>query len=85
MSKNSKTKKEIKKYYSKEVKKNLDALEWQKTQFHSNRKPAMVNIQEIRLKIELIKYLNAELVNYQNEIRLLKQSLYGNDGQTKTT
>jgi hypothetical protein len=85
MSKNNRIKKETKKYYSKEVKKNLDDLEWQKTQFHSNRKPAMVNIQEIRLKIELIKYLNAELVNYQNEISLLKQSLYGNDGQTKTT
>ena len=83
MSKN-RTKKESKKYYSKEVKKNLDDLEWQKTQFHSNRKPAMVNIQEIKLKIELIKYLNAEMTNYQNEINLLKQSLYGNESQTKT-
>jgi len=83
MSKN-RTKKESKKYYSKVVKKNLDDLEWQKTQFHSNRKPAMVNIQEIKLKIELIKYLNAEMTNYQNEIDLLKQSLYGNESQTKT-
>ncbi len=84
MSKNNRSKKEPAKIYSKEVKKNLDDLAWQKTQFQSNKKPVMDNIQEIKLKIELIKYLNAELANYQKEVNLLKQLQNGNDCKTKT-
>ena len=76
MSKKNRVKKDSTKIYSKEVKKKLEDLAWQKTQFQSNQKPVMDNIQEMRLKIELIKYLNAELVNYQNEVNLLKQSLF---------
>ena len=84
MSKKNRTKKEPAKFYAKEVKNSLDDLEWQKTQFQSNKKPALDNIQEMRLKMELIKYLNAELANYQKEINFLKQSLNGNDSKTKT-
>ncbi len=84
MSKNSRTKKESTKIYVEEVKKNLEDLEWQKKQFQSNRKAVIDNVQEIRLKIELIKYLNAELANYQKEADILRQSLNGNDTKTKT-
>lgn len=84
MSKNNRAKKESTKIYAKEVKKNLEDLEWHKTQFQSTKKPATDNIQEMRLKIELIKYLSAELENYQKEVNLLKQSLNGNEGKTKT-
>ena len=79
MIKNSRTKKESKRIYAKEVKENLEDLAWQKTQLQSNKKTAMDNIQEIRLKIELIRYLDAELANYQKEVNLLKQSLNGKD------
>ena len=83
MSKKTKAKKESPKIYTKEVKQNLDDLEWQKNQFQSNRKPAVDNIQEIRLKVELIKYLSAELTNYQKELSLLKQSLKQDERKTK--
>jgi hypothetical protein len=85
MSKNNKGKREPPKIYSKEVKKNLDDLEWQKTQFQSNQKPVIDNIQEIRLRTELIKYLNSELAIYQQEVNLLKQSLKENRVKIKTT
>jgi hypothetical protein len=85
MSNKNRTKKESTRIYAEEVKKkNLDDLAWQKTQFQSNQKPVIDNIQEIRLKIELIKYLNAELANYQKEVNFLKQSLNEKENKTKT-
>lgn len=85
MSKNNKGKKEPPKIYSKEVKKNLDDLEWQKARFQSSQKPVIDNIQEIRLRTELLKYLNAELAIYQQEVNHLKQSLKENGVKTNTT
>lgn len=85
MSKNNKGKKDQPKIYSKEVKKNLDDLEWQKAQFQSNQKPVIDNIQEIRLRAELLKYLNAELAIYQQEVNHLKQFMKENGVKTKTT
>lgn len=84
MSKNNKTKKPSTKIYAKEVKENLDDLAWQKTQFQLSRKPAVDSVQEIRLKIELIKYLNAELANCQEEANFLKQTRNENNTDTKT-
>ena len=83
MTKNNRNQKASTKIYAKEVKENLDDLAWQKTQFETNRKPALDSVQEIRLKIELIKYLNAELVNCQEEANFLKQSLNENNTDTK--
>jgi hypothetical protein len=84
MSKNNKVKKKAPKIYSKEVKKNLEDLEWQKAQFHSNRVQGMDSVMEMKLKIEYIKYLKAELANYQKEVNILRQSIKENEGKTET-
>jgi len=82
MSKNHKAeKKKSTKFYSKEITKDLHDLEYEKAQFKISKNSSEDSAEEIQLKIELIKYLNAELENYQKEVSFLKQSLKENAKQ----
>ena len=79
MSKNKKAeKKKSPKFYSKEITQDLRDLECEKAQFQISRNTSEDSTEEIQLKIELIKYLSAELENYQKEVSFLKQSLKEN-------
>lgn len=71
MSKNNATKEALSKKYVKEIEQDLDELKQKRVNL---RNITLSKEEEIRLKIELIKYLTVELANTKAELLLLKQS-----------
>ena len=74
MSETNPAKQALKEKYQKEIEQDLESLRKKQTRSQSSRDVAFEKVEELHLKIELIKYLTAELANTKAELYLLKQS-----------
>ena len=75
MSENKLAKQALKEKYQKEIEHNLDDLKKKQAPPQPARGEAFEKVEEVRLTIELIKYLTAELANTKAELFLLKKSM----------
>jgi hypothetical protein len=69
------TKKTQKEKHEKDIDSDSYELNNKESQFESNTNAVSDKIKEIRLTLELIKYLKAEVTNKKEELSLLKKSL----------
>lgn len=74
MSENNVTKEALRRKHLKEIEQDLYEIRQKQTQFQFSTNVASSKLEEIRFKIELIKYLTAELEVTKAELRLLRKS-----------
>jgi hypothetical protein len=74
MSENNVTKEALRRKHLKEIEQDLYEIRQKQTQFQFSTNVTSSKLEEIRFKIELIKYLTAELEVTKAELRLLRKS-----------
>lgn len=74
MSENNVTKEALRRKHLKEIEQDLHEIRQKQTQFQFSTNVTSSKLEEIRFKIELIKYLTAELEVTKAELRLLRKS-----------
>ena len=74
MSENNVTKEASRRKHLKKIEQDLDEIRKKQTQFQVSTNVTSSKLEEIRYKIELIKYLTAELEVTKAELRLLRKS-----------